>query len=242
MAKRLVLKKEEIEIIMILMGENSLPDIAELGEDYAPDGKLAEEMVQKGIFTEDENGRKLHSFVHFIMWNVLKAECVLRSWQQDGTMTFLYFKSDVMILLSKKADSDEYIFYLTPFIPQAVGGFTSCCKPLIERMTGENSEEILEMTAANELTQCSEIPAVLRANGMNEATDEALVFSVRGDIFDRPAYFAAVLQTSSGWLFAQAEDKLVTCSAVNGYGMMSKLSEWIIATHGSCISWSVNHE
>ena len=238
----IVITKEEIKIIMILMGKSALPDIADIDETFSPNDDIVNEMLKKGFFEETNDGRRFNSFVHFVMWNVLNADCVLHSRGSDDSICNIYFKSDVMILLSKKPDSDSFVFHFVPYIPQAIGGFSYYYEPLTNSVKGKNEEEIKEINFGSELNKIDDLLHALCENGINEAREDQLAFSLRGDVFDKPVFFGALLKTSDGWLFAQADDKVITYSGVDGYGMLKKISEWIIATHGSCISWGMKNE
>ena len=219
-----------------------LSDIAEIDETFFPNDDIIMEMMKKDFFEETGEGRKLNSFVHFIMWNVLNADCVLHSWGSDDSICNIYFKSDVMILFSKMPDSDNYVFHFVPYIPQAIGGFSYYYKQLTDSVKGKNEEEIKEIISGIELNEVDDLLHVLRENGIQEAQKERLAFSLRGDIFDNTGFFGVLLKTYDGYLFVQAEDKVITYSGVDGYGMLKKISEWIIATHGSCISWGMKNE
>ena len=242
MRKWIALNKEELEMLMVLMGQNELRDIAVIDEGFLPREDVAQGMLQRGFFVESEDGRTLHSFVHFVMWYVFNADCVLHIWEPDSSVCNIYFKSDVMILLSKRADLDEYVFYFVPFIPQAIGGFSYFCQNLTNRMTADSGTDVHEFVAETEPDSIEALLQLLRKNGVGGVTDKSLALSVRGDVFDQPAYYGALLHTADGWMLAQAEDKAVTCSGVDGYELIKKLSDWIIATHGSCISWGMKNE
>lgn len=238
----IVLTKEEIKLIMIIMEKTVLPDIAEIDETFSPRDDIVKEMLKKGFFEETGDGRKLISFVHFVMWNVINADCVLHSRGKDASICNIYFKSDVMILLSKKADSDSFVFHFTPYIPQAIGGFSYYYEQLTNFVTGKNEAEIKEIYVENELKKVDDLLHALCENGIYEANKEQIAFSLQGDVFDKPVFFGVLLKTFDRWLFAQAEDKVITYSGVDGFGMLKKISEWIIATHGSCVSWGMNNE
>lgn len=242
MGKRIALNKKELEIILIIMGENALKDITVIDEGFSIDENIVEEMLKKGFFEETDDGRKMNPFVHFVIWNVCNADCELHSWGPGSSICNIYFKSDVMILLSKKNDAEEYVFYFVPYIPQAIGGFSYFYSELTDSMTGENGSEINELAAESDIKQIDDLLRALRENGVNGSTDEQLKFSLRGDVFGESALFGALLKTDDGWMFAQVEDRFVTYSQVNGFGMLKKISEWIIATHGSCISWGKKNE
>ena len=242
MGNWIVVKKEELELLMIIMGKERLNEVTAINENYSPSESIIDNIVKKGFFEDADGGRQMNSFVHFVMWNVFNADCVLYTWKPDSSICYIYFKSDVMILLTKDADSENYVFYFVPYIPQAIGGFSYCLKALTDRLTGENSEEINEIIADSEIKQIDDILDSLRERSKDEAEGGTLELTLRGDVFDEPVIFGALINQSDKWLFAQAEDRVITYSSVDGYGMLKKISEWIIATHGSCINWGMKNE
>lgn len=242
MGNWVVLNKKELEFIMILFGKTSLQDIAFIDEDYQPDLEAASQMLNKGFFDEDSEGRELNPFVYYVMESVLEADCVIRTFQANGAKCYVYFKSGVMIVLSKQADKDEYVFYFVPYVPKAVGCLSCHYEFLTQQNQGNALGEVKEIIAENDIAGINDLKEVLKKCSVKNVPDEDFVMAVQGDVFGKPLFFGLLVNTEDGLLFAQSEGRAVVLSEVNGYGALKIIAEWLIEVHGSCISWGENNE
>ena len=89
MGNWIVVKKEELELLMIIMGKERLNEVTAINENYSPSESIIDNMVKKGFFEDADGGRQMNSFVHFVMWNGFNADCVLYTWKPDSSICYI---------------------------------------------------------------------------------------------------------------------------------------------------------
>ena len=234
------LNADELAVIMLLMERTELKDVFSVGEDYTPDQQVIDKMAEKQFFLETEDGRDWNPLIHFVMWNVLNADCTLRIDRKNEIAYCVYFKNDVMVLLEKRKTDPGYIFYLIPYIPDAVGGVAKMLDDLNgELKAGADLETVFPETAPEDL---DELTALLKKEAYPSLTEKDILLRTEGCAYGAPIVLGEVILTSEGCVYAESDGAALNCTGTDYYGLVTKLSEWIISIHGSCIRMEESNE
>lgn len=233
----IIINENELRVMLCLLDKRELSDVVKVEEGFSPEEGLIGQMEQKRFFIRDE-GLDWNPFVHFVVSGVVDADCVLKTFTQDGSLCFLYFKEDEMFLLTRKADDSEIHIYFVPFIPKAIGGVSLFFDDLRETMQplavgdtaltagAENADQIKDL-----LMKKSLLPA-----------ESGIAIRIQGEVLGERQYVAAVLVSGEGCVYASGDGQTVTCVAADYYTMIKKMADWAIEAHANCICWGNQYE
>ena len=65
LAYELRVKKEELELLMIIMGKERLNEVTAINENYSPSESIIDNMVKKGFFEDADGGRQISEYLDY---------------------------------------------------------------------------------------------------------------------------------------------------------------------------------
>lgn len=229
--------KEELEAAMILNSKQSLGDIAVIEENHTIREELPAIMTKKEFFVEKDGKRKWNPFVQFVLENVFSADCIIRTTEPDGSKCHVFFRNDVMILLTKKADREEYVFYFVPYVPKVIGGFTCHYEELKNTMGICNGIKAESFIAEEEPESSEDLIKCIKSKGFRDAFEENVLLTISGEVFGKPAFFGVLFKAEDGCVFAQSEEKYIKAESVDYYDLVARITKWVVEIQGGCIRY-----
>ncbi len=227
---------KELQISLLLLQKMELPGVMEVASDFSPQYEDMSEMIRKKFFENGADGVSWNPFVKTVLWCVANAQSELRI-DDNQTLRHLYFYGEEMILMTREASEDLYVFYYVPLLPKAIGGLAKSLSGLETDMPSHVSSVVQSIPLPAEIEpDAISVKEVLDAVILHQIDHESVFFAVDGWCFGEHSLENLLTSVQNNYTLVSMSGNQLLLKSVGFIDFIQHVSRWIVRTHGRSIA------
>lgn len=229
------MNERELKIALLLMQKLELKNVISVDDDFSYDEDLIQVMLKKKFLKMEDNHCKWNPFVQMIFHIMINSMGCMYQVQSDGSVCHFYYWKDAVVMLSKKSEETQYVFYLVSLVPKMIGGMAKCHERFEKQMPPVTAyeKETLAVVETDRDSLFIQNELVKRNLCLSEGD-----IQIRFDAYwDNNLHYAAVLfkRNDGKYILAEGTHAELEMQEVDYYSMIQTVSKIMIEMHGRSI-------